>query len=202
MIKKQKDEIREEYKERRRNMDPAEKFERDSAICKAAEGLVSFRYAEYVLLYAATPDEIDVTGIALSALAKGKKVLFPRCDKKTHTMEYHIVSSLDELKIDSYGIAEPSEDAPKYDVHNDTGAAVCFVPGLVYDRVGYRLGYGKGFYDRYLSAFSGCTIGVVYSDYILGEVPRGHFDVSVDILLTEKGVRVTKDNKKTRSGKA
>ena len=72
----------------------------------------------------------------------------------------------------------------------------------MYDRAGYRLGYGKGFYDRYLSAFSGCTIGVVYSDYILGEVPRGHFDVSVDILLTEKGVRVTKDSKKTHTGKA
>ena len=202
MIKKQKDEIREEYKERRRQMDPQEKFARDSAICKAAEGLVSFRYAEYVLLYAATPDEIDVNGIAEAALKKGKKILFPKCDKKTHTMEYHIVSSLDELEVDAYGIAEPAEDTPVYDAKNDTGAAVCFVPGLVYDRAGYRLGYGKGFYDRYLSAFSGCTIGVVYSDYILGEVPRGHFDVSVDILLTEKGVRQTKDAKKTRVGKA
>lgn len=202
MIKKQKDEIREEYKERRRLMDPAEKFERDTALCKAAEGLVSFRYAEYVLLYAATPDEIDVSMIAEAALKKGKKILFPRCDKKTHTMEYHIVSSLDELVVDAYGIAEPAETAPIYDAKNDTGAAVCFVPGLVYDRAGYRLGYGKGFYDRYLSAFSGCTIGVVYSDYILGEVPRGHFDVSVDILLTEKGVRATKESKKTHTGKA
>ena len=56
-------------------------------------------------------------------------------------------------------------------------------------------------YDRYLSGFSGCTIGVVYSDYILPEVPRGRFDVTVDILLTEKGVRVTKDAGKTRPGK-
>lgn len=201
MIRKQKDEIRAEYKERRRLMDRDEKAARDAAICKAAEGLVSFRYAEYVLLYAATPDEIDVSGIAKCAFEKGKKVLFPRCDKKTHTMEYHIVSSLDELKIDSFGIAEPDESAPKYDAANDTAAAVCFVPGLVYDRAGYRLGYGKGFYDRYLSAFSGCSIGVVYSDYILNEVPRGHFDVSVDILLTEKGVRTTKDSKKMRPGK-
>ena len=73
---------------------------------------------------------------------------------------------------------------------------VCFVPGLVYDKAGYRLGYGKGFYDRYLSSFTGCTIGVVYSDYILPEVPRGRFDMSVDILLTEKGVKVTKTAKK------
>ncbi|MBE6541532.1 MAG: 5-formyltetrahydrofolate cyclo-ligase [Ruminococcaceae bacterium] len=201
MIKKQKDDIREEYKRLRSEMCPEEKFRRDSAICKAAEGLVSFRYAEFVLLYAATADEIDVFDIARVALEKGKKVLFPRCDKKTHTMKYHIVNSLDELQPDAYGICEPPEENPIYDAENETGGAVCFVPGLVYDRAGYRLGYGKGFYDRYLSGFSGCTIGVVYSDYILPEVPRGRFDMSVDILLTEKGVRVTKDSKKTHPGK-
>ncbi len=201
MIKKQKDDIREQYKQLRSMMSAEEKYRRDCAICNAAENLVSFRYAEYVLLYAAQANEIDVSQIAKSAFEKNKKVLFPRCDKKTHTMQYHIVSSLDELKPDSYGICEPPEENPVYDVQNETGGAVCFVPGLVYDRGGFRLGYGKGFYDRYLSSFVGCTIGVVYSDYILSEVPRGRFDVSVDILLTEKGVRVTKDIKKTHPGK-
>ena len=196
MIKKQKDDIREEYKHRRLEMSVEERHRRDESICHVAEGLVSFRYAEYVLLYAATEGEIDINAIAALALEKGKKVCFPRCDKKTHTMTYHIVNSLDELKVDSYGILEPTEDAPIYEPEKDTGAAVCFVPGLVYDKAGYRLGYGKGFYDRYLSAFSGCTIGVVYSDYILPVVPRGRFDVSVDILLTEKGVKITKDGKK------
>ena len=106
-------------------------------------------------------------------------------------MRYHIVGSVDELTPDAYGIREPSPDAPVYDPEIDLGSAICFVPGLVYDRAGFRLGYGKGFYDRYLSAFSGCTIGVVYSDYILSSVPRGRFDVSVNILLTEKGVKMT-----------
>ena len=195
MIKKQKDDIREEYKQRRVEMPIEERHRRDEAICHVAEGLVSFRYAEYVLLYAATEGEIDVNAIAELALEKGKKVCFPRCDKKTHTMTYHMVNALDELAVDSYGILEPAEDAPIYEPEKDTGAAVCFVPGLVYDKAGYRLGYGKGFYDRYLSAFSGCTIGVVYSDYILPVVPRGRFDVSVDILLTEKGVKITKQGK-------
>lgn len=195
MIKKQKDDIREEYKQRRVEMPIEERHRRDEAICHVAEGLVSFRYAEYVLLYAATEGEIDVNAIAKLALEKGKKVCFPRCDKKTHTMTYHMVNSLDELAVDSYGILEPAEDTPVYEPDKDTGAAVCFVPGLVYDKAGYRLGYGKGFYDRYLSAFSGCTIGVVYSDYILPVVPRGRFDVSVDILLTEKGVKITKQGK-------
>lgn len=201
MIKKQKDDIREEYKQLRMQMPMEERQRRDEAICRVAESLVSFRYAEFVLLYAAAQGEIDVSAIAQTALEKGKTVLFPRCDKKTHTMKYHSVRSLDELAVDSYGICEPPEENPVYDVENEKGSAVCFVPGLVYDKAGFRLGYGKGFYDRYLSSFSGCTIGVVYSDYILREVPRGRYDVSVDILLTEKGVRVTKDSRKNTPGK-
>lgn len=195
MIRKQKDEIRAEYSQKRMSMDAAEKRRRDEAICRAAVSLVSFRYAEFVLLYAATSDEIDITPIAAEALARGKKIAFPRCDKETHTMKYHIVSSLDELKPDAYNISEPPADNPIYDPTSDMGSAVCFVPGLVYDKEGYRLGYGKGFYDRYLSGFSGCTIGVVYSDYILPAVPRGRYDVSADILLTEKGVKMTGANK-------
>ncbi len=193
-IRKIKDEIRAEYSARRAAMDPAEKKRRDDAICRAATALASFRYAEYVLLYAATENEIQIQAIAEEALARGKKIAFPRCDKESHTMQYHLVSSLDELAQDSYGILEPPPENPIYDPENDLGSAVCFVPGLVYDKAGYRLGYGKGFYDRYLSHFSGCTLGVVYSDYILPTVPRGRFDVSVDILLTEKGVKMTGEN--------
>ncbi len=190
-IRKVKDEIRAEYSARRAAMDPAEKKRRDDAICRAAISLVSFRYAEYVLLYAATENEINVREIAAVALARGKKIAFPRCDKESHTMQYHIVSSLDELAKDNYGILEPPPENRIYDPEKDLGSAICFVPGLVYDKAGYRLGYGKGFYDRYLSHFSGCTLGVVYSDYILPTVPRGRFDVSVNILLTEKGVKMT-----------
>ena len=190
MIRKEKDELRAVYAEKRAAMDAAEKQRRDEAICRAAAGLVSFRYAEYVLLYAATGNEIDVRAVAEEALARGKKIAYPRCDKETHTMQYHIVTSLDELYPDAYGIAEPPPENPIYDPEKDLGSAVCFVPGLVYDKAGFRLGYGKGFYDRYLSAFSGCTIGVVYSDYILPAVPRGRFDVSVNSLLTEKGVKI------------
>lgn len=190
-IKKLKDDIRAEYSQKRSDMSRDEKARRDELICTAAASLVSFRYAEYVLLYAAMENEIDVYKLAEAALAKGKKVAFPISDKETHTMVYRFVDSLDELTVGTYGILEPPADNPAYDPETSVGGAVCFVPGLVYDRAGYRLGYGKGFYDRYLSRFHGCSIGVIYSDYILQSVPRGRYDLSVDILLTEKGVKMT-----------
>ncbi|MBR4881038.1 MAG: 5-formyltetrahydrofolate cyclo-ligase, partial [Clostridia bacterium] len=53
---------------------------------------------------------------------------------------------------------------------------------------GYRIGYGKGFYDRYLSSFNGAKMGVEYSSCVVDELPRGRFDTAVDFLVTEKGV--------------
>lgn len=190
-VRERKNAIRAEYKERRRSMDTDIRKDRDRRICEYAVGLVSFRFAEYVLLYAATEDEIDVYDVARIALERGKKIAFPRCNKENHTMKYHIVESLDQLAPDSYGIREPAADLPVYDPETDTGSAICFVPGLVYDKAGYRLGYGKGFYDRFLSSFKGSSVGVVYSDFILPEVPRGRYDMRVDILLSEKGVRIS-----------
>ncbi len=191
ILKKEKEEMRAKYLEKRRALDPGIKRRRDEKICSHAFSLASYRFAKYVLLYAPTDDEIDVMPIALDALAKGKRVAFPKCYPDSHTMEYRIVSSPDELESGAFGLREPTVASPLFDAERDGGDAVCFVPGLVYDTKGYRVGYGKGFYDRYLSSFGGNIVGVVYSDSILAEVPRGRFDVKIKILLTEKGVVVT-----------
>ncbi len=193
-VKKDKDDMRSVWREKRAQIDSAEKARRDGEICRAAMSLASYRYARYVLMYAPTEEETDIMPVALDALKKGKAVAFPRCHPETHTMDYHFVESLDDLSEDNYGLKEPPADFPIFDPETQAKDAVCFVPGLVYDVKGVRLGYGKGFYDRYLSSFSGNAVGIVYSDFILPEVPRGRFDVSLKILLTEKGVVVTGEN--------
>lgn len=193
-LKKVKDETRKEFLEKRALMDPSVKKARDKKICSCATSLASYRFADCVLIYAPLDDEIDIMPVAEDALKKGKKVAFPRCNKEEHTMDFHFVNSLDDLKIDSYGIREPSADLPVFEGNSFEGNVLCFVPGLIYDKKGYRLGYGKGFYDRYLSGLRGNIIGVVYSDFIVPSVPIGKFDVSLKILLTEKGVVVTGEN--------
>lgn len=193
-VKKEKDELRKTYRELRSQIGDAERARRDSAICRAATSLASYRFADCILMYAPTREEIDVMPIALDALAKGKRIAFPKCDPESRTMDYHFITSIDELQKGYFDILEPPEDAPIFDREADGARTVCFVPGLLYDAAGYRLGYGKGFYDRYLSSFSGNAVGVVYSDFIVQSVPRGRFDVSLKILLTEKGVFVTGEN--------
>ena len=62
------------------------------------------------------------------------------------------------------------------------------VPGLSFDRGGYRLGYGKGYYDRYLEGREITTAGLVYADFVAQSLPRGRFDLPVHMIVTEKGV--------------
>jgi len=193
MIRKQKDDIRQFYMKKRKDLPEAEKSLNDARICKTALSLVSFRHAEVILMYAPTKYEIDIMPIMEAALSKGKAVAFPKCDTENHTMTYHLVTSKSDLVKQAYNIREPSPTLPVYDPQTDPRSAVCLVPGLVFDKSGYRLGYGKGYYDRYLPAFSGCKVGIIYTSFILPSVPKGRFDLTTDILLTEKGVKIPGD---------
>ena len=195
-IRARKNEIREQYKAQRAAMSAEERTVRDNRICELFLSSITYRYARVLLMYAPLGGEIDVMPIAERALADGKTVAFPRCAKQDCTMEYHIVNSIDALTSGSYGIREPSEDAPILYAADCTAEdhPVCLIPGLVFDRDGYRVGYGKGYYDRYLNTFHGVRVGIVYSDCVLGEIPRGRFDLAVDVLVTEKGVRAVNAN--------
>ncbi len=191
--KQEKDALRKEYKEKRRALPKEEKERRDMEICRRAASLAVFRFAQYVLLYDATECEISLSPLAREALARGKKLAYPRCDTESHTVTFHTVASLDELIPDAYGIKAPPPDAPVFDPGKGAGNAVCFVPGLVFDRSGFRLGYGKGYYDRFLSSFSGSRVGVIYSDFLVPRLPRGRYDRNTDILLTEQNVIIVRE---------
>ena len=188
-IRKRKNEIREKYKSLRAALDPKVKAEWDEAVCRSFISSATYRFATVLLLYAPKPDEVDVLPIALQALDDGKRVAFPRCIPDTHDMTFHFVSSLSQLVSGSYGLREPSPDLEKYDRSSPETAAY-LIPALVYDLMGYRIGYGKGYYDRYLSSFTGSKVGTVYSEYIVESLPRGRYDLSVDFIVTERGIRV------------
>lgn len=186
-IKIQKNNIRSVYLEKRKAIPAETRKLFDKKICDRFMALVTYRYADAVLIYSPHGSEINVTQIAEHALANGKIVAYPKCDTARSTMRYHIVKSLGQLRKGAYGIMEPTDDMPVYDV-NKVCNAVCIVPALVYDKSGYRLGYGRGYYDRYLTNFKGAKVGLVYRDFIVPRVPRGRYDLAVDVLVTEKGV--------------
>ena len=194
-IKKEKDAIRRECAERRNAMPQEERALFSEKIVNVATSLVSFRHADIILLYAPIKSEIDVMPIFDIAKSKGKKVAFPKCNLEDRTMKFHFVESLDELEVCAYGIREPKEEAPVFDPETEKGSVLCFVPGLAFDVYGYRLGYGKGYYDKFMNKFTGSTIGLAFTHQIMPSLPKGKFDKHCDIMITEKGIKTLKPSK-------
>jgi len=189
-IKIQKDKLRKSYIEKRKQIPHDEKLALDARLCERFMSLVTYRYADTVLLYAPKGSEIDVMPIAVNALESGRSVAFPRCkdtEDGIHHMDFHIVTSLDQLEPGAYGIREPMETLPIYEP-GTSDKAVIIVPALAYDRFGYRLGYGGGYYDRFLSAFKGTRVGFAYSRFICPRLPKSRYDLPVDVLVTERRV--------------
>ena len=196
-MKAQKAELREKLLAEREAIPPEKREAMSRKICDRAISLSGFRLAETILLYAPKPVEVDVLPIARAAWESGKTVAFPRCHRPEGTyayMTYHIVNSLDELSPGSFGLLEPSEDAPLYDPTADTRGSLAFAPAIAFDRAGYRLGYGGGYYDRFFNTYSGSVIGVIFSDFILPSLPHGRYDIKAGLIITEKGVRSTLEN--------
>ncbi len=188
-IRKHKTEIREYYLEKRRALTAEERAEKSEKVCRNMLGSATYRYADVLLMYYPKDDEIDIRPIAQAAFEAGKKVAFPRCNPADHTMVFHFVNSLDDLLPGSYNIMEPAEDMPAFDLRDAEKCNVaCVVPAVVFDKKGFRIGYGGGYYDRYLSGFRGTKLGLVYRDFIVNFVPHGRFDLTVDVMITERGL--------------
>lgn len=186
-IKEQKKQLRADYFALRRSLDPLKKEQMDQKIVSAFTSLVSYRYAEVLLLYYPRPDEIDIRPVITAALAAGKKVALPRC-KSGGQMDFRLIQSESDLTLGTFGLMEPKEDCPIFDLTEENKGVLMAVPGLAFDKEGYRLGYGRGYYDRYLDGQKITTAGLVYSDFVAHRLPHGRYDLPVHFIVTEKGV--------------
>ena len=191
-VRDAKSSLRQEYLALRASIPTDKKEALDKKICALTTSLASFRFADTVLIYSPIGSELNVMPIAEKAWAMGKRVAFPRSNAALKTMDFKYVGSADELIEGEYSIPEPAEDAESV---KDFSRSICIVPGLIFDREGYRIGYGKGFYDRFFNSYNETKIGLAYYGFILDYVPRGRFDKHVDILVSEKGVSLAEPPK-------
>ncbi len=158
--------------------------EYSQALCHGIEMLDEYKNSDTVLLYFPTRSEPDLRDVAEHALNGGKKVALPISNTETCTLTFCEVSDLDELSPGAYGISEPSNTAKTAALTQKT---LCIVPALALDRDGYRLGYGKGYYDRFLEKFNGITVCAIFSELLCDRLPRLDTDIPVKIIITETG---------------
>ncbi len=188
-IRQYKQSIREESRRRRSEMDAALKAERDGRIAQNVCRLHQYAPAGTLLIYVSTPIEINTKLIIENAWRDGKRVAVPRCIPETRLMEFHYITSLDDLKPGTFGVLEPDETLPTV---TDFSGCLMIVPAMQFDISGYRLGYGKGYYDRYMSRFTGVSAGLCYSEELRRHMYHGRFDKPVDIIVTDRYIRTCK----------
>lgn len=171
------------YKARREAM-PLRLTERKSGeICAHILHWKLYQDADAVLFYYPLGKEVSLLAVIKDALVQKKHIAFPKVTGKT--MQFYEVCDLGELQAGSFQIMEPDS------AHTQPIAwepDLCFVPGTAFDRKGARIGYGRGYYDRYFADKETVLAGCAYECQIAGCLPMAAWDQKMAYLITERGI--------------
>ncbi len=175
--------LREEMVQHRGQIDHLQRQLMDAEIAQNVIRLPHFERARVVSAYFAVQSEVDPAGILARALQLGKVVVAPRVHPKYHTMTMHCVQLHEEYEMGLWNIPQPRMDARLIAPHE---IDVLIVPGVAFGKDGTRLGYGGGFYDRYLVKVrpDAVLIGLAYDLQVVDELPVESFDRSMTLVVT------------------
>ena len=173
-----KKELRRYIREKKRAMTEAEIEEKSRRLGDLFLATEAYRKADTIYGYLPYNQEVRTVPMLEQALRDGKRVAVPKC--YGDEMRFIYLTDLTRVEKGYAGIPEPVEDGPV--AHDRT--ALVLMPGLAFDREGHRIGYGGGFYDKYLSAEPGHpTLALCYDFQMLPELETEEFDIPVDCVL-------------------
>lgn len=183
----EKQRLREERLAAREALSEQERSVLDDRITQKLLATSEYVEATTVLTYVSVSSEVSTRMFIECALRDGKTVAAPRC-LPGHCLEFVAITSLDQLIAAPFGLLEPPKELPAL-TEEQMDASICIVPALLVDTKGYRLGYGAGFYDRFLSTYPGKKICLAYQQNLSQTMlPHTAFDVAVDVVITESDV--------------
>ena len=177
--------LRKLLKDKRENIPYEKKVIMDKEISDKIIGSDYFKNASQVLIFASTDKEFDTRYIIERCRFLYKRVFYPICLDTSGRMEFLKVDSVGDLQVGMYNIQEPKKTCKKYiPKEND----LIIVPCLSADKNRYRIGYGKGYYDRFLKDFNGVSICPCYSEMLTDSLPTDENDIKINIIVTDKEV--------------
>lgn len=130
--------------------------------------------------------EWNTTNIIEKAWEEDKTICAPKCYPKQRTMDFYRLQSFQDLEIVYYNLKEP-KPIPE-NKKNKAELDLLIVPGLLFDANGFRIGFGGGYYDRFLSDYKGRTVALTSSFQMVDYIPKESFDIAVDQIVTEKEI--------------
>lgn len=182
-----KQSMREECLAARKALTAHERSELDGCITQKLLTTSEYEKASTVLTYVSVSTEVSTRQFIKQSLSDGKTVAVPRCLPQ-HRLEFVAVTSLEQLVPAPFNLLEPPKELPAL-TEDTIEASICIVPAFLVDIKGYRLGYGAGFYDRFLSTYPGKKICLAYhSNLSKILLPHTEFDVPVDMVITESNI--------------
>ena len=181
-----KAQMRTHFKTVREGLIPGERHAIDEAIARNVAARPEFAAADAVFTYLSFGAEVDTRELIRRAWESGMTVCLPRVVPGTREMRWYAVESLDGLVRSPFGVEEPPDDPSREVRPADFARPVALVPGLAFDREGFRLGYGGGFYDTFLPDFPGISIGLVRTCQLVERLPvLDAHDAPVTLTCTE-----------------
>lgn len=171
---------------KRHQLDPLFIEEASQKIVTHFLGLEEFRLSDKIALYADFKGEVQTASIFRKAHALRKEVFYPAVHPETRQIQFYRVQKLMELSPGFAGILEPKNR--KYPLSNLNYLDLILVPGVVFDRQGNRIGYGQGFYDRFLSRYRGKRVALAYDFQVCDSLSMERSDQRVDVIVTEERV--------------
>lgn len=186
-IRAVKDSLRKKNKDIRRKISKNKKLSMDFEIQQKVLSLNCYDQEDILFTYLSKEIEVDTLNIVKLAHLSNKKIAVPKCITETLNMEFYLIKSAEDLTLGAFNVFEPIPE--KCEQVKDFSHGICIVPGLSFDSRGFRLGYGKGYYDRFLAKFKGTTVGLCYNCCTQVRLPHGRYDRPVDILVTDKYIR-------------
>jgi 5-formyltetrahydrofolate cyclo-ligase len=182
----EKSEFRKKMLAERAAIPPAIRAGANRNIKDAVTSLPEYLSAETIFCYVSTENEPDTDALFEDAWGRGKRVCVPRC-VSMGVMHAHGIGGTGDLVPGKYDIPEPKENCPAIPPE---GIDLIIVPCVCCDRDGYRLGYGGGFYDRWLENRRAPAVVLCFEKMIRPSVPRELHDQRADIVVTDAVVRI------------
>lgn len=183
-----KKELRKEILKKRDTLTIEEHCKKSDCIGERVITHSAFEKANAILLFASFRNEVDTTKIFKRAIASGKEVYYPKV--LGAEMEFYRVESEEDFEEGRWGIREPKVDHTKKFLAKENEQICIIMPGAVFDKAGNRIGYGGGYYDRFLECiekYDVCKIGIGFACQVVDieNFPREEHDVTLDMLITE-----------------
>ena len=146
-----------------------------------------YKDAKTIMTFISFGDEVNTHDFIKKSIKDHKRIVVPITFPKTKEVKPSEILDFDELEIGFYNILTPKEEFIRFINPEDIDLAM--VPGVAFDRHGYRVGYGGGYYDRFLSKYSDIIkVGIAFDLQLIHSVPKEEFDIPVDTIITEKEI--------------